>query len=78
MEVIIAVEYKWYMTDTYIFGIIVYKLGHWQEPGPIILLKIYKGLEVDLYYTVITFCLFVNLGVECYGKLLLDAKEIVE
>ena len=61
-----------------IIYIVISKLGHWQEPCPIVLLEIDKGSKVGLYGGVLPFCLAVGLGVEGGRKLPLDPKEITK
>ena len=66
------------MTGFCVFGIIINKLGHWEEPGPIVLLEIDKRLEVDFYNTVLSFALAVSLRMEGDEKPTLDIKEVSE
>ena len=64
---IAAVEFKWRVTGTGIFGVIIFKLSNWLEPGPIILLKVDENSEVGLYGAVLPLCLAVNLSVKRGG-----------
>ena len=66
------------VTGASIPGVIICKLNHWKEPGPIVLLKIDKGLKVRLHNIDLPLSLPICLWVEHGRKLLLDAKEIVK
>lgn len=52
------------MADAYILVIIIYKFGHYQKLGPIILLEIDKSSRICIYYTIFPFYLVVNLWVK--------------
>ena len=73
-----TIELKRCVTRTGVFGVVVGKLRHQEEPCPVILLPIYEGTKVYFYCAVLAFRLSVGLRVECGGKSLLDAKEITE
>ena len=49
------------MADICILGVVISKLIYWWEPGPIILLKVDKSLEIGFYDIVLPFDLPVNL-----------------
>ena len=66
------------MADACIFGIIISKLGHGQESGPIILFKIDEDSKIGLYGTILPFCLAVCLRVKSGGEAAFDPKEIIE
>ena len=59
-----AVQLKKNVAGVYIFGIVISKLGHRQEPGPIVLFEINKGLEVGIHGAVLPLCLAVRLQVK--------------
>lgn len=59
-----AVQLKWYVAGAYIFVIVINKLGHWQKPCSVILIKVSKGLKINLYGDVLPFCLSVNLEIK--------------
>ena len=73
-----AVQLERSVAGACIFGIVISKLGHRQEPGPIILFEIDKGLKVSLHGAVLPLRLAVGLGVENGGKPLFDAKKVAE
>lgn len=52
------------MTSASILWIMFGKLSHWLSLGPMILLEINKGLEVDLYSTILSLSLNINLRVK--------------
>ena len=72
-----AIELEKYMADASILGIIVNKLHYRKKLCSIILLKVDKGLEVDFYYSILSFGLIIYLWVEASRESPLDAKEII-
>ena len=64
------------MTGISILGIIVGKLRHEKKSYPIILLKVFEGLEVGFYCIILSLNLVIYLWVKGDGKFLLNAKEI--
>lgn len=52
----------------------IYKLSHWQEPSPIILLKIDKSLKIGFYHIIQTFSLTVGLKIESGGEVVLELQ----
>lgn len=73
---IFAIQLKKYIANARIYHIAICKLDYWQKPSPVILFKIDKSLEINLYYTILVFCLFVSLRIIYNKKPLFDAKEI--
>lgn len=59
-----TVQFKRRMASAHIFSVIIRKLGYWQEPCPVILLKIDEGPKIYFDYAVLTFGLTVYLLVE--------------
>ena len=50
-----TIKLKKYVVNASIFGIIIYKLCHKKKTYLVILLKIDKGLEICLYYILLSF-----------------------
>ena len=63
---IAGIELKRRVTSAGVFGVILRKLSYRSEPGPVILLKVDKGLEVGPHSAVLPLCLAVSLRVK-YG-----------
>ena len=59
-----AIELERRVAGTRIFGIIISELGHWQEPSPVVLLKVDEGSEVGFYCTILRSGLTVSLRME--------------
>ena len=68
-----AVELKRRKTGATILGVIVSKLSHRQESGPIILLEVDEGSKIGFHHTILLFGLPVCLGVESNVEFSLDA-----
>ena len=66
------------MAGACVFRVIIRKLGHRQEPGPIVLLEINKNLKVRFHCTILTFGLAVSLRVKRGGKPSFDTEEVAE
>ena len=66
------------MAGACILGIIIRKLSHREEPGPIVLLEVDESLEIHFYRNILLFRLAVCLQVKSGGEPLLDAKEVAE
>ena len=75
---IAAVQLKRRVAGARIFCIVIHKLSHWQEPGPIILLEIDEGSKVGLHGTVLPLRLTVSLRIESGGKPMFDPKKITK
>ena len=60
----VAIQLKRGIPDPGIFRIIISEISHRQEPYPVIMLVVDKGSEVDIYCTILSFSLAVNLGVK--------------
>lgn len=60
------------MANFCIFCIAISKLGYWQE------FKINKSIKIDIYNTVLTLCLAVNLKNKGNKKFLLNIKKILK
>ena len=73
-----TVELKRSVSDACILGIVVCKLRHRKESGPIILFPIHERSKVRFYRTVLSFGLAVGLWMEGGGESSLDAKEVTE
>ena len=58
---IFTIEFKKYMADAGIFGIIISKLYYGKKPCLIILLKVDKGLKIGFYHTILPLNLTVRL-----------------
>ena len=65
-----------FYTSACIIGIVVRKLGHWQESYLVILFEIDKGLNVYLHCAVLSFGLAVCLRMEGSWESLFDVKEV--
>lgn len=63
------------MADAQIFGIVIYKLGYWQEPSLVILFKIDRNLKINLYDIVLPLYLAVYQRIKNGKKLLLMLKK---
>ena len=70
---VFVIELKRCVTNAGIFGIVIGKLCHKEEPCPIILLKVNKGLEIGFHCTILPFGLPVCLRVKSGGESLFDA-----
>ena len=66
------------MASACILGVIISKLGYWQELCLIILLEIDKCLEVDFHCTILIFGLAVSLKMKESGKAAFDPEEIIK
>lgn len=75
----IAVIYlKKHVTGSYIFGIFLYKLSHWQEFCLVIQFEIDKDTQVYLYYTVLALDLAICLEIEYGLEFLFNIEKVVE
>ena len=61
-----------------ILGVVISKLSYWQEPCPIILLKIDKDSKISFHCAVLPLRLAVCLRVKGNGEPPLDAKKVAE
>lgn len=75
---IAIVKFKKHMIRANIFNIILYKLNYWLEFCLIILLIFIKNLKINLFYTILIFCLVINLIIEYHRKLLFNIKKIAK
>ena len=66
------------MAGVCVFDIIISKLGHYLEPGLIVLLEIDKDLEERFYYTILLLKLTVSLRVEQNKKFPFDVDKVAE
>ena len=66
------------MAGARILGVVVCNLSYWEEPGPIVLLKVNKGLEVRFHCIILLFRWAVRLRVIGGGEPPLDAEEVAE
>ena len=73
-----AIQLEWGVAGARILGIVISKLGHGQESGPIVLFEVNKGSEVRFHRTILSFRLAVRLGVKGSREPPLDAKEVAE
>ena len=73
-----TVQLKRRIVKTCIFDVVICELRYWLEPGPIVLFKVDKELNVDLYNAVLPFCLAISLRIKSHGKPLFDAKKVAE
>ena len=72
MWVVAVIEFKRHVIAIGIFGIIIYKLNHWQEMCLVILFSVYKNFKVCFYYAILSFYLAINLRIEGCREFLLD------
>ena len=70
-------ELKKCIANVSILNIIVSKFCYKKKLYPIILLKVYKNLEVGFYYTILPLNLPVYLQIKSDRESLLDAEEII-
>ena len=61
---IFTVEFEKHVASTSIFGIIIDKLYYKKKLCPIILIKIDKGLKINIYYTMLFFNLSIYLKIK--------------
>ena len=73
-----TVQLKRCVAGACILGVVISKLGHWQELCPIILFKVDKGLKVGIHGAVLPFCLTVYLRMEGSRESPLDAKIVAK
>ena len=66
------------MAGAQVFCIVISKLGHQLEPGPVILLKVHKGSKVRFYGAVLLLNLTVGLKVKRNRKPPFNAKKVAE
>lgn len=67
------------MCGQYLYFLHCYNnVGHWQEPGPIILLEIDEGLKVGFHYAILSFGLAISLKVKSGKKFLFNFEKIAE
>ena len=59
-----AVQLERHIIDVSIFGVVICKLGHWQESCPVILFEFDKEWEVCLYHAVLLFSITIRLRIE--------------
>ena len=71
-----AIEFKRRVAGAGVFGIVLGKLSHWQEPYPVILFPVYECSEVCLYYAFLPFCLAIDLRMESCRESSLDFQKI--
>lgn len=74
---IALVKLKKYMTNIFIFGIIINKLGYKQKSSSIILFLINKNTKISFCYTVLPLSLIVYLWIKYSKKLLFNIKKVV-
>ena len=66
------------MAGACILGVIISKLGYWQESWLIILFEVDKISKIGLYGTILLFCLIVCLRMEGNREFPLDAKKVAK
>ena len=64
------------MARTSILGVVICKLGYGYEPSPIVLFEIDKGTKINLYSTILVFCLAINLRIQSRREPLFDVEEV--
>ena len=65
-KIISVIEPEKCVISSYILYIIIYKFRHMQELCPVVLLSINKGLEVSLYYAILSLYWTICLWIEDY------------
>lgn len=73
-----AIQLKKRVTGTCILSIVISKLGHWQEPSPVILFEIDKGSEVGFHRAILPLGLVVGLRVEGGGQSASNTEEVAK
>lgn len=66
MEVVAIVELKYYIASICNISIITCKFSQWYELSSSVLFIIDKSFEINLYYTVLPFSLFINLRINSH------------
>ena len=59
-----AIEFEKRVTSTGIYGLVICKFSHWQEPYPFILFTMNEDSEVCLHCDVLPFGLVIGLRIE--------------
>ena len=75
---IAAVQLKRRVTSTCVLRIVISKLGYWQEPSPVILLKVDKDLEVHFHCAVLLLGLPICLRMDGGKEPSLDAEKVAK
>ena len=73
---IAAVQLKRHMAGAQVLCVIISKLGHWYELGPVILLEIYEGSEVCFHGALLLLSLAVSLREKSGRKPPFNAEEV--
>ena len=73
-----TVELERWVTQTGVFGVVIGKFRHWEEPCLVILLSIHENTKVSLYNAVLLLRLTVYLRVERDGEFSLDVEEVTQ
>ena len=73
-----AVQLERRMVDAQVFCVIVIKLSYREMPGPVIMLEVYKGLELRFYGIVLFLSLIVSLREKSDRKPPFNTKKVAE
>ena len=76
--VVAAVQLERYVASACILFVIICKLSHREESGPIILLEIDKDPKIGFHCTILTFGLAVSLRIKHGKEAALDAEKVTE